>query len=461
MLIKNKTSILVIQNFLVFVLFVILIELASFSILYIHKLIISNKTSNIDETYKKKFGKGKSFKNSKYSSDELERELIKARSKENEHYQYSSHLVYKNKKFSSKYINVDSRGIRLNKSKKDKNKNNLKEINIWFSGSSSIYGVTNADHQTIPAYLERQLENHYPNTYFNVLNLGVVGYTSIQELLNIRFRMLSEFKKPDIIIVMNGVNDYHHAFLSKEDHFDGLLRTGIGSDKILKYYWSFHNEKKLFNKEAFLRILIYTFSNTINLSNKVNKYFVLKKANSNIKTFTNSYLEKKQNSFELVEKNLVRNKKFYLGNMKLIISLAKENNIKVLFILQPTLYEAKRIKNLVEQEVTEYIHSQTGYFAINQEKITKLKKISSELVMNKYFWDLEQYVSNYKKLREELNILCLKEDVPCLDIMPTILRNKDKPIFSSPWHYTYIGAEIFGSEIKDELAKNKYFQLSP
>ena len=215
---------------------------------------------------------------------------------------------------------------------------------------------------------EMFLEEYNKDINFNVHNFGVVGYSSIQELLNIRFNILSDFKKPDILIVMNGVNDYHHAFLSKENNFEGLLRTGLGTDKVLNYYWEFHNDKKLINTQNILKVFEAVFSNTITLSEKIRKYYLLKEANEDVDKFINEYLKKKQATFELVNNNLEKNNKYYLGNMKLIADFAKSHDIKVLFILQPILYEAEKIKYLVEQEITEYIHTQTGYFALEDDK---------------------------------------------------------------------------------------------
>ena len=145
--------------------------------------------------------------------------------------------------------------------------------------------------------------------------------------------------------------------------------------------------------------------------------------------------------------------------MKLIAELAKSHNIKVLFILQPTLYEAEEIKNLVKQEIREYIHTQTGYFALKDKEVRELKKVSSELVLGRYYWDLDQYILNYKKLRKSLYTLCSDLNIDCLSMNSAISRNKNKSIFSSPYHYTYIGAEIFGSEIKNRLINNDYFSL--
>ena len=91
--------------------------------------------------------------------------------------------------------------------------------------------------------------------------------------------------------------------------------------------------------------------------------------------------------------------------MRLIGDYAKSQDIKVLFILQPILYEAAQIKNLVEQEITEYIHSRTGYFALEDKKIKELTKVRSELVAANYYWNLNQYIQNYQKLERFKKII--------------------------------------------------------
>ena len=141
----------------------------------------------------------------------------------------------------------------------------------------------------------------------------------------------------------------------------------------------------------------------------------------------------------------------------MIAEMAKNDGIKVLFILQPTLYEAEKIKNLVGEEISEYIHTKTGYFALKDEKVKKLKKVKSELIQNKYYWDFDQYLYNYKKLRGNLKELCSDLNVDYLSMDAAIKRNKNRLIFSSPWHYTYIGAQIFGNEIKDKFINGEYF----
>ena len=145
--------------------------------------------------------------------------------------------------------------------------------------------------------------------------------------------------------------------------------------------------------------------------------------------------------------------------MKLIADIAKSNNIKVLFIMQPTLYEAKEFKNLVNQEIREYIHTQTGYFALKNEDVKELNSVPSEIVLSRYYWDFDDYLLNYRKLRKNLKLLCFELRIDCINMNSAISRNKNESIFTSPYHYTYTGAKIFGNEIKDRLSNSDYFSL--
>ena len=133
-------------------------ELFSFLVLYVHKEKITKKIEKIDENFVEYQNNDIKIINPEYSSQELKKKLLAAMAQEDKRYRYSSHLVYKNKLFSSEYLNIDKKGIRLNG--KNNNKEKLySEINIWFSGGSNIFGVTNADHQTVPAYLENFYRN--------------------------------------------------------------------------------------------------------------------------------------------------------------------------------------------------------------------------------------------------------------------------------------------------------------
>ena len=170
--INKHTVYLVFQNIMVLVFLTILMELFSFSVLYMHQVKISKKIDKMNQNYTRDKNNETKIINPEYSSQELQEKFTAAHRQEDKRYRYSSHLVYKSKLFSSEYLNVDKRGVRLNGKKNNKEEIN-NEINIWFSGSSNIFGVTNADHQTVPAYLEIFLQEYNKDIKFNVLNLGV------------------------------------------------------------------------------------------------------------------------------------------------------------------------------------------------------------------------------------------------------------------------------------------------
>ena len=184
------------------------------------------------------------------------------------------------------------------------------------------------------------------------------------------------------------------------------------------------------------------------------------KINKNLRKFKENYIKHVSETKVTVEKNLLLNNKFYIENMRMIASLAKKNKIKVIFIIELILYEAKNFKKLVGHELSEYIHSQTSYFSLPIKKIESLNKIESHMIDNKYYWNLDQYVSGYAQLRENLHDLCAELEVKCLNVNDAIKNKNDKAIFSSPFHYTYVGAEILGLGISDFLTKNnEYFSL--
>jgi lysophospholipase L1-like esterase len=75
-------------------------------------------------------------------------------------------------------------------------------------GESSTYcvGIEN-DEQTYPARLEVHLKALMPGTELDVINAGVPGYTSIENLLRLQFHVLP--LKPDLIVYYYTHNDVH------------------------------------------------------------------------------------------------------------------------------------------------------------------------------------------------------------------------------------------------------------
>jgi len=110
-------------------------------------------------------------------------------------WEYEPWIGFKEKKRSSKFVNVNENGIRLN------NINNkvILEDSIWFFGGSTSFGYGVADFETIPAYLEKLSGQ-------KVVNFGRGYYYSAQENL-----LLTQYLKmgitPKKVIFFDGVNE--------------------------------------------------------------------------------------------------------------------------------------------------------------------------------------------------------------------------------------------------------------
>ena len=76
---------------------------------------------------------------------------------------------------------------------------------VCIGGSTTYgYGVTHP-HSTYPAFLEIELKQKYPNKKVEVINAGIEGATSFEELKNYLFKV--KYLKPDAIVIKSGGND--------------------------------------------------------------------------------------------------------------------------------------------------------------------------------------------------------------------------------------------------------------
>lgn len=76
---------------------------------------------------------------------------------------------------------------------------------LWVLGGSTVYGTGVPDWATLPSYLARAL-NGAASDCWRVTNLGIEGYVSNQELLEL-FEQLKTDRQPDIVVFYDGVND--------------------------------------------------------------------------------------------------------------------------------------------------------------------------------------------------------------------------------------------------------------
>ena len=77
-------------------------------------------------------------------------------------------------------------------------------------GESTTYGFGINVYQAYPYVLQEELQNEYGYTNVEVINGGVIGYTSFEVLTNFQFRILE--LDPDLIIYYGALNDAESRF---------------------------------------------------------------------------------------------------------------------------------------------------------------------------------------------------------------------------------------------------------
>lgn len=115
-------------------------------------------------------------------------------------------LFYKYKPVKTESFNINSFGYRGDEIKpKEKD-----EFRIIVYGDSRIFGALLADENTIPAALEKELNEVFRDKKITVLNFGVEGLT-LQRTADAAKHYYKELE-PDIILLYSGANDINEAY---------------------------------------------------------------------------------------------------------------------------------------------------------------------------------------------------------------------------------------------------------
>jgi len=79
---------------------------------------------------------------------------------------------------------------------------------ILFVGGSTTYTGTAQNAHTYPARVGQRLAGHYGHEQVEAINAGVIGYSSLQTLINLRLRLLDACE-PDLVVVLHAINDMY------------------------------------------------------------------------------------------------------------------------------------------------------------------------------------------------------------------------------------------------------------
>ena len=127
---------------------------------------------------------------------------------------YVPFLIWGERPWHSEHINVDEGvlgNLRRTANPLNPACNQARRKVIWMFGGSTVFGVGVPDIDTIPSNLSREL-NSTGSTCFAILNAGVEGYVTNQELI-LLVEALKTGQRPDMVVFYDGVNEATAAAL--------------------------------------------------------------------------------------------------------------------------------------------------------------------------------------------------------------------------------------------------------
>ena len=126
---------------------------------------------------------------------------------------YEPYTIWKRRPYRGKYTTIDVSGSRRTVG----NSESRNALKIWMFGGSAVWGVGAPDGETIPSHLAALLNGEL-GIDSNVRNLGRRGFVSTQEVIYL-MRELQAGRRPDVVVLYNGVNDA--AAVSLRPEFPG------------------------------------------------------------------------------------------------------------------------------------------------------------------------------------------------------------------------------------------------
>lgn len=193
---------------------------------------------------------------------------------------------------------------------------------VVMTGGSAMFGFgASDDAHTIPRIVERLVAERFPDRQIEVINAGQGSYNSTQEL--IQYQTLLVNLHPDILVVMNGYNDFYHGLLSTRPAGFPPIWSDPNLEQKLKAVVSDH--LTLADIRRPVAKLIYKSAIT---------YHLLKWWQGRATKIQSSVEENKiTDRPELVD--------VYVRNMRMLAALTAMDGVPMILALQPTIADRK------------------------------------------------------------------------------------------------------------------------
>lgn len=214
-------------------------------------------------------------------------------------------------------LNINSFGFRYGKMQKNKSEGTFR---VFVMGGSTVFNSTISYEQTYEFLLEKKLKGLYKDKKIEVINAGVDGYTS--EHVLIQYETYIKDFKPDLIIVIGGINDMNYScttpYVTNGDYVSDYSNTLGTTAKMVQTY--FHPIKNI-NINSYLLSVI---SNIVSS----NLYSDLKPMLGRIVKNNKKYI--KISSFPSLDS--------YARNLNYFAEVVRNDGIELVMVNQPYLY---------------------------------------------------------------------------------------------------------------------------
>jgi hypothetical protein len=283
------------------------------------------------------------------------------------------------------------------------------DLKIIMTGGSTVFGVgVDNNQQTVPSQLEKLIYEKL-NIKVEITNIGVRGYQSFQEMLNLHRHLQRD--QYHMVLTLSGRNDAYMALQSTNTTFQYLPQS------------SFEISERIRMAEKGKIVVMGVQQHWMRKSQLFNfAYQGMKVLPQWFARLRNRPSEMKSSSplFENIEQRV----RFALDNYSLMSSLAKNHGAMYLMLLQPTAFSKKNLTNEEKLLVREAVSS--------SEEYSKYENI--------FFQKIENFVSEYH--------------IPFSNLSQT-LDPYEKKVYEDSCHYSSEGsallAHVIFLKIKDNI----------
>ena len=205
-----------------------------------------------------------------------------------------------------------------------------KTFRIFILGGSTVEGGFN-DRWIISTYLGQELKKYYPGV--EVINAGIVGYSSQEELALLQTKILD--LQPDLVVIFDGRNDLFYS--------------------IRETWENHHGDNYVYCQKAMDGLINYPtfFSLSTNLAR-----FLTKKSSAITRVFRFFFRQKQEAAYPPQVKFKDLAIATYLDNLRLIKATLEVKGIKGIIAFQPTLGYAKDHLTAYEKSIARYLREE-------------------------------------------------------------------------------------------------------